>query len=230
MRLRGLEAPGDWAISDQAVLVPRRGQQVPDLSFIGTGCTIVADLDDLPAHCLRAAVLHDRAESVLEVLRWMRAVPGRGVDLVMSEDWENLLNQLVELDPCVALDRFGWSCGHLVVGMTAPRDEDPPATDFLQGLTIGLCSHRAPGHGPEPSSGPRPADLERLHSLVEFIAQHPGLGRRPDPAPALDATDRAVLVRLRNDHDALERRYAALAGSRLGSLTLRYWRWRRARR
>lgn len=223
MRLHRLEEPGDWAISDQAVLVPHLARQVPDLSFIGTGCTIVEQLDALPAQCPRVAVVHDRAESVIELVDWLRAAPGRGVDLVLAQDWENLLRQLIDLDPEVAVDRFGWSGGHLIVGLTAARDGDRPAADFLRGLGAGLASR---GRVPAPPACPAAQDTARLHSLVEFIAEHPSLGHTPAHGAAPDHRE---LVALRNDYDALARRYAALSSSRLGSLTLRYWRWRRGR-
>lgn len=246
MRIRADGIGGRWTSRAGALLVhPGPGLESFDLA----DCVVLAGFPDTiegssaVAHVIVDRPLPEEIDPALERVDEMLERSGEDVSLTFFLEAEGrpTLEYVLtsERGRALAVSVVETRAGRIVVGLERAREHDRPVDDFVAGLRLsdlGLGSRRrgTEHHLREENTALRLKLLDMLAFSLESAGgrtEAPGsevaAGTEPDPSTVRRLEDE--IIRLTRDRDALQRKYTALAESRLGRITLDRWERRRRR-
>lgn len=245
MRLRSPVLTRRVEIEDSIVVVDEFHERFLYPNMIGTHCTFVDSYNalDLVQDLERARVVcvETRGERIGRLLDRFAAQPSGWVGelgfLVPRCEW-GLLDGVIRHEGAEkwALRRLSVTSGHLLVAFVGAAESDPDAGFLLEAVELCLGGAPPAEAASEMVSSDVRGVLERYREMLAF-AEDAHLVRVWGPSePESSSEDAAdgtldkrlletqkLLVETRTALDAVQRKYEALANSRLGALTLRHW-------
>ncbi|GAB3296443.1 hypothetical protein EK0264_15065 [Epidermidibacterium keratini] len=236
MRVRSIELSNAGRSTGLVAVGPARARALREVD-IPNGSTVHHDLSFLDADLEETTYLmlvDSRPEIWDEVARRWLISPQHRLEVVAER---------ADLDVVIAflgspheLSLIGIAMGeeHIRFVLVAPQQSDRPIDDLLFGLRVGADRDLPTGDVPDPQES---TIRERYRQVLESIAELPeGLSFEPSVTVIESSDDDTLhkaekrIERLQVEHDALRRKYDALANSKLGALTLRRWEKRRSAR
>lgn len=217
-------------------------------------CLVVESRDDLDDAALvdrTVAVFDSRPDFLTALVDWLvaRGAPGDSHELriLVPEEFLSTALHLIRHEPPKQLALVGMrsAWGYVDLRFVAADASARPNDDLLAGIGLGrLVSSPGVGEAPKVAAVPDcSATRAQLLNALQFLeatgprvfseaaAEEPDVETAVVPVGEGDRAaveDRLVAVTL--ELAALRRKYDALAGSRLGRLTLAYWAKRKATR
>lgn len=245
MKIRAQGVGGRWTSRPGALLVhPRPGLEmlalhdcvvVPDLTAIGSPhehTDVIVDspwqeeIDDALEHA--DELLETTADEITLTLLLPPDRPSTIEQVVGSRRGRGLSVTVVETRP-----------ERTIICLARAHDSDRPIDDFATGLRLSDLSTaaacRQTVHRLREDNGVlRRKLVDLLTYSLASSGDRPASGSAPDPRSGSDPqTVRRLedeIVKLTRQRDALQRKYTALAESRLGRITLDRWERKRRRR
>lgn len=221
-------------VSDALVVCDPYHRRMVGLDFIERGCEVVDTLADAgPLGGRRLVCVSDDAHVVHEAVRLLQGALGEGPDEVMLVQHAGLLDVIRDLEAGGHAERLAITSvaareGTSFVTLGAARAGDASARDLVVGLVYGAEDAQASTVAQSAADTAQISDLQaRLAEAAVLLAaatDQPPVELVSEDAKVLERRLVAETKRLA----ALQRKYDALAGSRLGRLTLK--RWERKRR
>lgn len=197
------------------------------LEFVGTEVDVIRPGEAVPAEgpfvlaTTRAGDIHDGSRVLSDISRRFDTIVTERDGLVARQllsDGNHAFGTLAKVtigERLVALD------------FREPHPDDVLAGRFLD-VVHDLISDQAE------IAARRRGEIALARLLVDSLGamdEVEATPQVPDVEPARTPPgDQKALVKLRREHDVLERKYQSLAASRLGRLTLRYWNLRKTLR
>ncbi|MFV0407726.1 MAG: hypothetical protein ACK5LN_13060 [Propioniciclava sp.] len=227
MRTRDPDLSPTISIRDTYVIADRLHRALLSPTLCETGCHFIDDWEARPRSA-PAVVVETRTDSLWGILgdvaQHQAAMVYPVTMLAPREhlDVVRVMQQAPDADD-VAITKIATDGAWTAVTLVPAKATDPDATALLDALDLGLSM--AAGH----STASAQTELLRTYAALLELIQHDARWA-PSAAdqnpPKTDDRIRTLEQRLIHtvaDRDALARKYAALAGSRLGSLTLKWW-------
>ena len=240
MRIRPADLPPPRPISHAIVCCDEYHRATFGLSDLGSECILVDNLDDLVASAAAAerfVVIDSRPEALLEALERLAEVltADKTVQIVAPGASVGLVEMLLG-DP--GTDRWsliGLRCDPQVLHceVVPSRDADRSGVDLARGLRWGSVASYPPDAVDDRDEVQvlRARLASALLLVRDLTAGAPVTLGVPPRAPSGDEAGRRALenrlVSLQRQLDVLQRKYDALAGSRLGRMTLDRWERKR---
>ena len=223
------------SLSECVVVTPPDQRGIFDMTICENGCFFVDSFDDVPALASSVALMDIRMSRVEEALGWVGREEGRSLQLVVPNTWDENVEQILHEPGELTIDRFTVTECATVIGVRKTIVGDRPLDDFTFGMRVNAQRAGKLGSADRLLSQSLAETAARLDNVLSLLAEY---GRaietkasNDDEPAAADAADverlRNDLIKMRNAHDALQRKYDALASSRLGSYTLRRWEKKR---
>ncbi|KQT99839.1 hypothetical protein ASG53_03135 [Sanguibacter sp. Leaf3] len=203
------------------------------LGFVERDCEVFDSLDDLgPLGAGGLVCVSDDPHVMYDAVRLLQGARGETPAYVVLVQHASLLDivrdlEMIERSEDVAITSIAMRDGLSFVRLGAARAEDSSARDLVVGLVHGA------EHGQASAAAQLVADAQEIDELRRQLSQateklaaaqsQPSVRAESEDARALESRLVAESKRLA----ALQRKYDALAGSRLGRLTLKRWEKKR---
>lgn len=242
-----------YEVTDAVVLVDAYHLRTLGLAMVRNNCTIVQSPSEahraLSAEGLKLLVVIDsRLETFAEILEEFRGNilkdDGAVTLIVPSEDFLSLYELLegsttgeqVSIAGVVFHDEL------VHVTLVGSETDDQGADPLIAGVLLGARATQPIVRQSKSDDGSGADSEAKLRSLIEAVQKHLSETEAADESRAAIATlarepqkasDHEIeqlqkqLIDTRTELDSLQRRYDALAGSRLGQITLNHWNRKR---
>lgn len=203
------------------------------LGFLERDCEVFDSLDDLGPFGERGLVcVSDDPHVMHDAVRLLRGVEGEAPAYLVVVQHASLLDIVRDLEAIghsedLAITSVAMRDGLSFVGLSAAVAGDCSARDLVVGLVHGA------EHGQASAVARSVADSEEIHDLRDRLAEATDLltaAQAQTPATVVSEETKILEARLVAESKrlaALQRKYDALAGSRLGRLTLKRWEKKR---
>ena len=247
----GFQRHGPASIEDAVVAVDEYHRKQFGMRLLGSNCVIVKNINDAnnelaAGNYRKLATIDSRIESnIASCLRFSEISPQVccQLDLIFPSEELVALYEALQSTPArssLAIVAIGFRAGvvHLSIRHASPRD--PGADILIAGILIGAEQEYPVSHVHAMKDDSVVELTEKLLSVLQAV----DLSDAPD-APRREISDSTripnspddsgekikhledQLVATRTELDSLQRKYTALANSRLGRLTLKRWDTRR---
>ncbi|WP_141538704.1 hypothetical protein [Isoptericola jiangsuensis] len=196
------------------------------LEFVGSDVTVVRPGDPVPLGVPIVMATTRVGDLDGEARAWGLA---ERIDTVVTERDGHLARRLLSDDdhPFGTLDSVTVGEHLIAFDFRSTQASDVPGGGVLELVQCLIGEHAAATESHRAELGLANLLVETLGAMdhIELLPRMPE--QEPSPEPV---DDRDELVRLRRQHDILERKYQSLSASVLGRMTLRYWNLRKAMR
>ena len=237
MRIRPSGIPLPNPIDHAVVCADDHHRATYGLTALGGTCSVVSTLSDLVAAAStaeRLALIDTRPEAILDACALVGAVVAsdQPFHIIVPQVQVGLLDVLMDdvRTDVWALTGLHCDAASMHLEMVQSQEGDRAGADLVAGLRWGSVSTWA--SEPSPDVGEVSILRGKLASALLLLRDLSAGEVAPTPdvahvAPPLDLQARKDLenrvVTLQRKLDVLQRKYDALAGSRLGRLTLARW-------
>lgn len=240
MLFNAAEVGRDVCLRDCVVVLPVSQKDFFDLTVCESGCTFVDTWDDLPADCEHVALLDIRLEETDHALKWVLQSPQRRLTIGLPPQWADNAEQIFDATNSATLVGYQRSNALILLRIRASQADDRPIEDFLAGrrsvVELGIAPvASAATEGADEVAVELAAQFANVLMLLdEYPLEKPVTVEVTDGPEVMDSEEikrlRNELIKMTNAHDALQRKYDALATSRLGAFTLKRWEKRKKAR
>lgn len=216
---------GEIALRDCTVVADAREISALGLRMVDSGVTLVRSVASAsdPENVLVLVGAPETASDAIATAAKQADAPLQFVVAVRSGALTALVDETVRVQMSVASITTD---GDIALVRVVPRHRDDAVDHYLMALLIAWADERkARADLAEVAT----AEAERLQSVITALSEAPPVPQPPRRDDAIDTHAAKELVALRGKYDVIQRRYDALAKSRLGRIQLRYWEERKKR-
>jgi GNAT superfamily N-acetyltransferase len=216
---------GEIALRDCTVVADGRGLGALGLRMVDSGVTLVSSVasasDRESVFVFVGAPGH--ARDAIAIAAGQGDAPIGFLVAVKSGALTALVDETVRAQMSVASIATD---GDIALVRVVPRHRGDGVDHYLMTLLMAWANERRTRAD---LTGVATAEAERLRSVISALHEAPPVPRLPPEEDPIVTADAKELVALRKKYDAVQRRYDALAKSRLGRVQLRYWEKRKKR-
>ncbi|WP_196717415.1 hypothetical protein [Actinomyces trachealis] len=237
MKFAARETGATEPLRNCTIVLPKEQYDYFDLSFCASNCIFVESLEEAMKYGGRIAIMDIRMEEVDKALKWVASHSGRRLQIVVPHMWNDMVQFVMSGDDANTLDQYTVHGSHILLGVRKAKSSDRSIADFKYGMEIG---EQVVGRMASEDRSDRKElqkALDKMDALMRYIEEQSQLlltrlngstsnqdERKLSPGSENERANLLnELVKVRNEFDALQRKYDALSSSTLGSLTLRMW-------